>query len=119
MAHTGIFATAAECGSMAGELVDATGWTEANINDWCAQSESFINVATRYNYSDAYATINADFKRILSEASACLVAIHGIKYNMAGYTSRGEAELMIKVNYKRAMDCIKILSSDNAQKFMV
>ncbi len=91
MTHTGIFATAAECISKAGENVDITGWVEANINQWCAEAESFINCLSRYNWSDGYAGLNVDVKKILTEAESNLVAMYGISYNMSGFTTRIEA----------------------------
>ena len=118
MAHTGKFATKAECDAKASELVDATGWTEANINAWCLQAESFINCATKYNWSDAYAGLNAAVKYILTEAASNLVAIYGISYNMAGYTSRVEAEDMINILMTRFNDCMGILMSDDFKNFI-
>lgn len=118
MAHEGIFATKAECDSKVGENVDTTGWTEANINQWCAESESYINCICRYNFSDAYAGLNADIKKILTEASSNIVAIYGIQYNMAGFTSRVEAEDMINILWARFNQCIKILSDQKSVTFM-
>lgn len=118
MAHTGIFATAAECASKAGENVDLTGWTEANINQWCSEAESFINCMSRYNWSDAYANLNADVKKILTGACSNLVAIYGISYNMNGFTTRIEAEDMINILRDRAMQDIMMLSDNAIQKFM-
>jgi hypothetical protein len=118
MAHTGIFATKAECDSKAGENVDATGWIEANINQWCAESESFINIICKYNYSDNYATLNADVKKILTEASSNLVAIYGITYNMGGFTSRVEAESMINILWARFQQCIALLKEQPAITFI-
>lgn len=117
MAHTGIFATSDECLVRAGENYD-TSITEARINDLCAQSESVINVFTRYNWSDEYSTLNVDVKRILSETSACLVAIGIISFNMAGFTSRTEAEDMINVNRDIALRNLGILRDKKNQDFM-
>ena len=61
------------------------------------QAESVINVATRFNWSDAYAGLNADVKGILKEAASNLAAIYVISYDMSGFTSRIEAEDMINV----------------------
>jgi len=117
MAHEGIFATSDEVLVRAGENYD-TGITEARINALCAQSESFINVMTRYNWSDAYSGLNADVKRILSETSACLVANAIIAFNMAGYTSRTEAEDIINVNRDTALRNLSILRDKKNQDFM-
>lgn len=101
MAHTGIFATKAEIDLKVGKDVNLDGYTEANINNACAQSESYINAIARYNFSDNYATLNADKKRILSEASACWVAIDFLTYNTASYANRIVAEDMINVNWAK------------------
>lgn len=118
MAHTGIFATAAECASKAGENVDITGWVEANINQWCSEAESYINVLCKYNFSDNYATLNADVKKILTEATSNLVGVYGILYNMAGYTSRVEAEDMINVLWARFNQCIRLLQDMGSVDYM-
>lgn len=123
MGHEGIFATKIECDAKAGENVDTSGWTEANINDWCSQSESYINIICRYNFSDNYSGLNADVKRILSEASSNLVGIYGIIYNMNGYatqesTARIHAEDQINVLYARFQACIKVLKDQNSIDFM-
>lgn len=118
MAHTGIFATAAECASKVGENVDTTGWIEANINQWCAEAESEINCQCRYNFSDRYASLNADVKKILTAACTSYVAICGICYNLAGFTSRIEAEDMINVLRDTYLRLIKILKDDKVQDFI-
>lgn len=117
MAHTGIFATSDEILVRAGEAYD-TSITEARINDLAAQSESVINVFTRYNWSDAYSGLNADVKRILSETSACLCANAIIAYNLDSYPSRTEAEDMINVNRDTALRNMSILRDKKAQDFM-
>lgn len=118
MTHDGIFATKAECDAKAGENIDATGWTEANINAWCLQSESYINCVARYNFSDAFGTLNVDVRSILSEASSNIVAIYGIQYNMAGFTSRVEAEDMVNILWARLERCLKLLSDQKTVTFM-
>jgi len=83
-----------------------------------AQVESFINVSTRYNWSDAYSGLNADVKGILKECASNLAAIYVISYDMSGFTSIGEAEDMINVLYQRAMDCIEILKTKDTESFV-
>ncbi len=119
MAHTGIFATAAECASKAGENVDVTGWTEANINQWCSEIESFINVLVGINFSDSYSTLNVDVKKILTEATSDYVGIMGISYNMSGFTGgRIEAEDMVNILYARLNQCLDLLKDKRATVFM-
>jgi hypothetical protein len=118
MAHEGIFATSDEILVRAGENYD-TSITEARINDLADQSESVINCMTRYNWSDKYATLNVDVQRILSSASAAWCAIHIISFNMAGYTSRIEAEDMINVQRDSFLRDIQILRDIKVQTFMI
>jgi hypothetical protein len=118
MAHTGIFATTIECGSKAGENIDTTGWTEANINQWCAEAESFINILCRYNFSDNYAALNADVKKILTECCSNLVAIYGISYNMNPFTTRMEAENMINILWARFQQNIELLKDSGSVTYM-
>lgn len=118
MAHTGIFATSDEIMVKAGENVDVTGATEARINALCLQVESQINASVRYNFSDTYSTLNADTKGILSEVESNLVAIYLIIFNMAGYTSRIEAEDMINVLRDAALRGIKLLKDKKVEDFI-
>lgn len=118
MAHTGIFATSDEILVKAGENVDATGATEARINALCLQVESFINCVTRFNWSDAFSGLNADVKGLLSEVESNLVAIYLIQFNMAGYTSRVEAEDMVNILRDAALRGLALLRDKKTEEFM-
>ncbi|TET75165.1 MAG: hypothetical protein E3J56_01065 [Candidatus Aminicenantes bacterium] len=118
MSHTGIFATAAECASKVGENYDATGWHEANINQWCAEIESEVNVLTGYNFSDNYATLNEDVKKILTLIESNYAGIHGIMFNMVGYTSRIEAEDMVNVLWASMQLNLDLLKDPSSVTFM-
>lgn len=110
MAHTGIFATAAQCETKMGANVAAGGKAEAFINQMCAEIESEVNNACRYNFSDNYAGLNADVRAHLQAIESAYVAIKGISYDMSGYTSRIEAEDMINIlwdDLKRHMALLK------------
>jgi hypothetical protein len=118
MAHTGIFATLAECAAKVGSGKSAGGWVEANINAWCLAAESTINCVCRYNFSDNYATLNNDVKYLLTDIASSLVAINGIMYNMAGYTSRVEAEDLVNINRDIALRGLAILKDKKVQDFI-
>lgn len=117
MADTGIFCTTAEVVRKAGDGANSTATAEAYTNDFVTQAESEINVATRYNWSDAYAGLNADVKGILKQAASNLAAIYVINYDMGGYTSRREAESMINVLRDGYLRCIAILRDKKAETF--
>lgn len=112
-----IFATAAECASKVGENVDATGWTSANIYQWGSEAESYINVICQHNFSDTYATLNHDVKKLLTEACSNLVAIYGVSYNIDGY-GRITGENIINLLWARFNNCIDLLKDERYVKFM-
>lgn len=119
MADTGIFATTAEVSRKAGANASATSNVEAYINDFITQAESYINVATGKNWSDAYSALNVDVKGILKEAASNLAAIYVIQFDFAvtGGT-RIEAEDQINVLMFRFNECIKILREVGSEKFI-
>mgnify|MGYP003132285409 CR=1 FL=1 len=118
MADTGIFATTAEVQRKAGEGASATANVEAYINDFMTQAESFINVASRNNWSDSYSGLNVDVKGLLKEAASNLAAIYVINYDMSGYDSRTEAEDKINVLRDAALRAIAVLRDKKAETFI-
>lgn len=118
MADTGIFATTAEIGYKAGANASTTSKAEAYTNSFIAQAESYINTRTLYNWSDAYATLNADVKNILKEAGSSLAAIYVIQYDMSGFSSRQEALIMCNILYARVEECCKLLEKEVNRTFV-
>src|SRR3990167_8257215 len=118
MVYTGLLATEAELNAKAGENVDLTGWTEANKNLWIAQAEAYLTCLSKFNWQDNYSSLNADVKTVLSEAVSNLVAIYGIQYNMAGFTSRIEAEDMVNILWARFQQCAILLRDQTVVSFM-
>ena len=117
MADEGTFATTAEVQYKAGANANTTANAETYINAYIKQAESFVNVATRYNWHDAYSGLNEDVKHLLKEAASNLAAIYIIQYDMSGFTSLAEAESMITILRDRANYAIKILQDKKAQDF--
>lgn len=118
MVDTGIFATTAEIGYKAGAGASATSKAEAYTNSYIAQAESTINVMCRYNFSDNYASLNADVKNILKQVASDLAAIYVIQYDMSGFASRTEAEDMINILRDSALRGMSLLRDKKAQDFM-
>ncbi len=110
MAATSIMSTDAEMNAMAGENIDVTGWTDANKTAWGLQAENYVVVISRYDWSTNFASLDAKSKLILSEYVARYTAVAGIAYNMAGFTSRIEAEDMINIHLFRMNRIEKLLS---------
>lgn len=111
MAATSVLSTDAEMLAMAGELVDATGFTDANKTAWGIQAEDYLCMLCKYDLVTNVATLGANFKMILSEYIARYVGMCAILYNMAGYTSRIEAEDMINIHLFRIKAIEQILKN--------
>lgn len=89
--------TADQVSIFSGENVDATA-TAAMKEAVELMGISRICGWARYNIADNYASLNADYKKIIDEYLARLIATASIAYNMAGFSSRLEAENMLNIN---------------------
>ena len=118
MADTGIFATTAEAQRKAGANASSTSKAEAYVNDYMTQVESYINVVTRYNWSDAYSTLNVDVRGLLKLAASNLAAIYVIEYDMSGFSSRTEAEDMVNILWDAANSAINLLKDQKSVAFV-
>jgi len=119
--YTGIFATVAECASKAGDNVATAGWTTANIDQWTSEVEAYINVLCQHNYSDDYSALNADVKKILTEACSNLVGIFGLSYKPSGEDgnmNRIEFEDRVNILWARFQQCIDVLKDDRTANFI-
>lgn len=117
MAETGIFCSGAHVIRKAGGNVSGAAITQNNYNDFIEQAESFINLSTRYNWSDNFSGANIDTKMVLREAASNLAGIYAIQFDMSGI-NRIEAEDRINILYRRFKDCIKLLSDQATQTYL-
>lgn len=118
MADTGIFCTTLEVQEKAGADASPVANTEAYINSYVAQAESQINVESEYNWSDQYANLNADVKKLLTKAAASLSAIEVINYDPSAWSS-AVATFKVNVLYTQYQDAIKLLrDTDHSQIFI-
>ncbi len=118
MVFSGITATEAQIDQKSGANVSAS-YTGDMKKEMLLQAESYVNVATGFNWSDWYAASpNVDVKYIITEATSSLVAIEAVKYDMSGFTSRVEAEDMINVLFARFVQCLDILTEIGTETFM-
>lgn len=118
MADEGVFATTAEVERKAGAGASSVSKAEAYVNQYMAEAESTINTVCRFNFSNAYAGLNAEVRDILKEVSSNLAAIQVIMYDMSGYTSRTEAEDMINILRDAALRGLSILRDKKQQDFI-
>ena len=118
MADTGVFCTTAEVQRKTGENASATANVEAYINDFVGQAESEINSMVRFNFSDAYSSLNNDTRMILKSVASNLAAIMVVQFDMSSYTTRTEAENMINVLRDAALRGLSILRDKKVQDFI-
>ena len=119
MAYVANIVTVAEMQFMAGENVDATGDVEANHTMLQDQAEAYLSNLLKFELtSTAFTALNATKKVMITEWAARYGANALIKFNMAGYTSRVEAEDMINLNIFRMQAIEKLLEESAVQAFI-
>lgn len=118
MVDTGIFATTAQIGYKAGAGKSSTSSAEAYTNFYIGQAEAYINTYCNYNYSDAYSGLNNDKKYLLQEAASNIAAMYVMIYDLSGYPSLAAAQTMLNVLWARAVECMNILKSTQANDFV-
>lgn len=115
---TGIFCTIAEVERKAGANCSAVSKAEAYVDDYTSQIESMINAVCRFNFSDNYATLNADVKGLLKEAASNFVAIYVIQYDFSGFTTRIEGEDMINILRDAGLRALALLRDKKTTDFI-
>ena len=117
MAYTGIMCTEAEIDQRSGANVSAS-YTDVMKTAAVLAAESKVNDLCQYNFSDNYATLNADVKYLLTDVVASIVAIQAICYDMSGYTSIREAENMVNVLGNAVTTGMSILMEQAKEDFI-
>ena len=122
MTFSHVLVTLAECTAMAGELVDPTGYDEANQQTWANQAGAFLCGLARYDFITNVATLNANTKPLLAEYIARYVGMSAIAYNMATvgatFSSLIEPEDMIQVHLYRMQQIEILLENQDAVNFI-
>ena len=122
MVFAHVLVTEAELDAMAGELVDATGWVEANKQPWANQGSAFLVALCEYDFVTNVATLNAQTKAMLAEYIARYAAMSGIAYNLATvgatFSSLIEPEDMIQLHVYRMEKIEELLSKQTICDFM-
>ena len=97
--------TAAASGSLLAELSE--------------EAENYINLFTRFNFTSNAATLNVATSGALELAASNLAATGLIRYDMSGYTTRGEAEDMIQHLEFEANKVLTLIKEDVHRKFAI
>lgn len=120
MADLGIWTKNSMIAAKTGANVNATAITVAETDKYVLQIESYINMVTRKNWSDAYTTgLNADVGGLLELAGSNLCAIYAINYDMNGFGSTRQAETMMDVLRDGAMMALSLLKDKKVMDEML
>ena len=118
MADFGIWTKNVDIQAKAGTNANATAKATAATDVYVLEVESFVNAATRFNWSDKYSGLNVDYRDILKETTSALCAIYVIQWDMGGFTSRIEAEDMVNILRDIALRNLSILRDKKTQDFI-
>jgi len=121
MAHTGIYATSAECIFKMGKGYDSTNVDEDRINELCKQCESFINDLARQVFAAdaaAFTALTAGEKYLLTETVSNFCGFYGAMYSSLGYASQREQENIMNTNWARFVHCIGLLKNQETVTFI-
>lgn len=116
-----VYALATEMTYKAGANVSSTATGAAYLEAFGEMAESYINVASGYNWSDWY-TANAgtypDVSQLLVDVATNLGAIYIINYDMSGFTNIQEAVSRINTLWAMIDKEISLLKDERAKDML-
>lgn len=92
--------------------------SNAILSQYYDEAESLFNVATRTNWTDKYASLNADIKNIISGGVSSKAGMLLIEYDPSGYSSLAEAQTMLDVLSDNYDECVKTVIEGNKKEFI-
>ncbi len=119
MAEAGTLCGQADVAKMAGANASATSVAEAYTNVYIKMAEGKICLDTRYDWVTNYASVSTIGKEVLRLATSAFAAAMVINYNMAGFSSRQEALIMINFLWACYIDVIKRFDDNKYKEFIL
>lgn len=116
MAEQGTLCINADVLKMAGANASSTATAEAYTNVYIKMIEGQICTSARYDFVTNYASVSAIGKEMLRNLVAAGAGVLVINYNMAGFTSRQEALMMVNILWAYFQRGIALLERDNKYK---
>lgn len=114
-----VIVAAPEVTIMCGENVDLTGAIAANMEALELQGISYLSTLMRVTLNaTTWAAMTTGTKYIITEYLSRYIAASCIAYNMAGFTSRIEAEDMLNVHFARMRAIEKLLTDQKSVTFV-
>lgn len=98
--------------------VNAATLTAAQYTDLINKAEAFACCVSRYDWVANYAGLSDSAKNILQDLASSHAAISVINYNMRGFSSRTEAQVMLDVNYAKMVDVVNLIKDDKYKSFL-
>ena len=93
--------------------------TASQYTDIINRAEGFVCAAARYDFITNYANISNIGKNFLKDVTSSKAAIEVINYDMSGFTSRTEAQVMLDINYSILVDGINLLRDEKFRSFII
>jgi len=117
MADVGVWVKNADIVARCPVQVNATYSAVGETDKYVLDVEAHINCATHYNWSDAYASLDADNKLILKEVGACICAMYVIQKDLSGFIGRNGETALDFLHY-RVIKGMEWLNETVIRKFM-
>ena len=115
--NTTIIADTTNVAGFMGKNVDV-GFTVTMQDLVGVYAEAFLCNLVEYDIVTNWGSLNAIYKLMFSEYACRAIAVEAIKYEMAGYTSRIEAEDMLNVHSARMEEIKLLLDKATVQDFL-
>jgi hypothetical protein len=82
-------------------------------------AEGTLCANSRYDWVTNYTSVSTIGKEFLRDVCSSLAAIYVINYDMSGYTSRVEAQVMLDVNWTIVREGLNLLRDDKYRAFVL
>lgn len=102
----------------AGADTNATTSGFTMLTKWSDEAEASLSTLTNRDWVAEYSSVGTNFKGILDDTISSMIAKRIINYNMAGYTTRMEAQVMLDVISDEIRTNLDILKDKDATEVM-
>jgi len=119
MTEAGTLCGQGDVAKMAGANCSTVSVAEAYTNVYIKMAEGLLSEAARYDWVTNYASISTIGKEILRNAAATYSAVCVLNYNMAGFSSRQEALVMVNILWASFTETLRKFEKSNNYKDFV
>lgn len=92
---------------------------KAILDEYIEQAEATINTITRYDWVTNWASIGANYQKILTDVCEAMAAMRAIQYDMGGYSQLQEAQTMLDVLKDIERRGLELLRLNEIQEIIV